>query len=305
MMKVKLGFIGGDLRIVRLMEMYLAENNTVYCYGFEKYSEDINNKTNLVQCESINKVMENCKIILSGMPFSKDGITLNAPYAQNEIEVKELKSKLKGKTFIAGGIPKEFDEENSCYINIKKEEKQIKAQKINCIDLLKIEELTILNAIPTVEGAIKIAIEEREETIHESNVLVCGFGRIGKILCDRFQKLGANVYCTARKEADLAWIREKRYFPLQYDEIEQYGEKFDIILNTVPYKVLNQTELDSFRKDVLIIELASAPGGIDLEYANKLGIKIIAAPGIPGKEMPKSAAKYMKEVIDNITNDRL
>ena len=47
-------------------------------------------------------------------------------------------------------------------------------------DLLKDDELTILNAIPTVEGAIKIAIDEREETIHESNVLVCGYGRIGK-----------------------------------------------------------------------------------------------------------------------------
>ena len=162
------------------------------------------------------------------------------------------------------------------------------------------EELTVLNAISTVEGAIKIAIGEREETIHESNVLVCGFGRIGKILCDRFAGLGAEVFCAARKEADLAWIREKSCIPLKYNEIFKYSEKFDIVINTVPAKILNKPELDSFRNDVLIIDLASAPGGIDTEYAKKMGRKVIIALGIPGKEQPKTAGKYIKDVIDKI-----
>ena len=87
--------------------------------------------------------------------------------------------------------------------------------------MLKIEELTILNAIPTAEGTIKIAIEETENTIHESNIMIIGFGRIGKILCKNFKDLGGNVYCTARKEKDLAWIREARYTPVHYNEINK------------------------------------------------------------------------------------
>ena len=197
------------------------------------------------------------------------------------MNICSLKKELNKKTFIAGGIPKNFYDD-----------------QIKNIDLLQIEELTILNAIPTVEGVIRIAIEEREETIHESNVLICGFGRIGKILCDRFKALGANVYCAARKETDLAWIREKRYFPIRYNELCEYAPKFNIVINTVPSLIIKDRELDCLNNDVLIIDVASAPGGIDKEYAEKEKIKVITALGIPGKEMPKTAAKYIKKIVD-------
>ena len=42
------------------------------------------------------------------------------------------------------------------------------------------------------------------------------------------------------------------------------------------------------------------PGGFDKEYIKQKGLKLITAPGIPGKEMPKTAAKYIKKVIDKI-----
>ena len=195
---------------------------------------------------------------------------------------------------MAGGIPLE-------YYHQKKENK---IDNIELVDLLEIEELTILNAIPTVEGTVKIAINEREETIHESNVLVCGFGRIGKILCDRFSKLGANIYCTARKDTDFAWIREKRYIPLKYSELQNYLNKIDIAINTVPHIVLGKEQLDLLNKDTLIIDLASSPGGVDTIYAKEIGLNAITALGIPGKEMPKTAAKYIKKIIDNIINQK-
>ncbi len=172
------------------------------------------------------------------------------------------------------------------------------------VDLLDCEELTILNAIPTVEGTIKIVLEEREETIYESNVLICGFGRIGKILCNRFKSLGADVYCVARREADLAWIREGKYVSLKYDEICEYASEFDVVINTVPSLVITEKELATFNKDVLIVDVASNPGGIDKEYALSKNIKVITALGIPGKEFPKTAAKYIQEVTAHLVAAR-
>ena len=282
--------IGGDLRIIRLAEMYSKEKwvENIYTYGLEKYlknniEEDGEiDKGKIKICKTLGEAINNSEVIISGMPFTKDDISVNAPFSSDKIAINELFELLEGKTFIAGGVPKNLSEN----------------KKINIIDLLKSEKLTILNAIPTVEGTIKIAIEEREETIHESNILICGYGRIGKILCDRFKSLGANIYCTARKEADLAWIREKRYIPLEYEELTKYSTKFDIVINTVPTLVVDRKELDSFRKDVLLIDLASAPGGINKEYAESIGLKEIIALGIPGKEMPKTAARYIKDIID-------
>lgn len=296
---MNISIIGGDLRSVRLAENYVAEGNTIYTFGLENYnwkenttssSEEKNSE--IVLCENLSEAMEKSNIVIGGIPFSRDGIKLNAPFARKEILIENFKKNLNGKKFFAGRILEENfgTEENAS------EDKP----KIQMYDLLKDDELTILNAIPTVEGAIKIAIDEREETIHESNVLVCGYGRIGKIACDRFSKLGANVYCTARKETDLAWIREKRFIPLTYPEVINFASRFDIVINTVPTLIIKKEELDAFNKDVLLIELASLPGGFDKEYIKQKGLKLITAPGIPGKEMPKTAAKYIKKVIDKI-----
>lgn len=296
---MNISIIGGDLRSVRLVENYAAEGNTIYTFGLENYnwkenttssSEEKNSE--IVLCENLSEAMEKSNIVIGGIPFSRDGVKLNAPFARKEILIENFKKNLNGKKFFAGRILEE---------NFGTEEKASEDKpKIQMYDLLKDDELTILNAIPTVEGAIKIAIDEREETIHESNVLVCGYGRIGKIACDRFSKLGANVYCTARKETDLAWIREKRFIPLTYPEVINFASRFDIVINTVPTLIIKKEELDAFNKDVLLIELASLPGGFDKEYIKQKGLKLITAPGIPGKEMPKTAAKYIKKVIDKI-----
>ena len=277
---MNISIIGGDLRIIRLAQMYAKEGKKVYTYGLEKYFNE-NTEDNIAVCQNLQETIDKSDTIISGMPFSKDGINVNTPYSEEKIKLEKLKDKLLGKIFIAGGIPQNFYKE-----------------KIKNIDLLENEELTILNAIPTVEGTIKIAINEREETIHESNVLICGYGRIGKILCNEFNALGANIYCAARKEADLAWIREKRYIPLTYKEIIKYAYKIDLIINTVPTMVVDKEKLEYFNKNVLMIDVASNPGGIDKVYANEIGIKVITALGIPGKEMPLTAAKYIKDVID-------
>ena len=278
-----ISIIGGDLRIVRLTEMYAKENYNIYTYGLEKFFNKKQRNDKIIICDNIEETVKKSNIVIGGIPLLKDKMFINAPFSNKNVEINELKEKLCYKTFIAGGIP------NSFYNNT-----------INNIDLLQNEKLTILNAIPTVEGTIKIAIEEREETIFESNVLICGFGRIGKILCDRFFDLGANVFCSARKESDLTWIREKRYIPIEYNDICKYANKFDLIINTVPTKIIDKEKLDCLNRNILIIDLASNPGGIDKNYAEKIGIRVISALGIPGKEMPNTAAKYIKEIIDKI-----
>lgn len=198
------------------------------------------------------------------------------------IRLDTLYHNLEQKVFIAGGIPTWFYEN----------------RKIENMDVLQLEELTILNAIPTVEGTIKIAIEESEKTIHESNVLIYGFGRIGKILCEKFQGLGANVYCVSRRESDFAWIKEKRYEPVTYEQVQSKMENMDIIINTVPSRVIEKEQIKKVKQDSVIIDVASSPGGVDKEAAKEYKIKVITALGLPGKVAPKTAAKYIKTMID-------
>ena len=135
-------------------------------------------------------------------------------------------------------------------------------------------------------------MEETIKTLHSSNVLVLGYGRVGKILANMLKGLGANVYCEARKNVDLAWIKAYGYEPVTLRSLNENLNKFDIIMNTIPALILTEKELKYLKKDCLLIDLASNPGGIDREAAKKQGIKTIWALSLPGKVAPLKFRKH-------------
>ena len=164
---------------------------------------------------------------------------------------------------------------------------------------MKCEELTVKNAIPTAEGAIQIAMEKSQITIHDSKCLVLGFGRIGKILAKMLNGFGAEVYCEARKQQDLAWIKTYGYRPVHLNDVEKVLGQCDFIFNTIPFMILDERKLNLINKQSIIIDLASKPGGIDFETAKKLDLQVDWALALPGKVASKTAAKYIYETMKN------
>jgi dipicolinate synthase subunit A len=171
------------------------------------------------------------------------------------------------------------------------------------VDIFAREEMAVLNAIPTAEGALQIAMEEMPITLHSSNVLVLGFGRIGKTLAKLLSALGANVFVEARKYSDIAWIRSNRYNPVLLNELENFIQDMDVIYNTIPSLVIDEKHLLKVRKESLIIDLASKPGGVDFKRAGELGVRTIWALSLPGKVAPITAAKYIKDTVYNVIEE--
>ena len=161
----------------------------------------------------------------------------------------------------------------------------------------------IPNAVPTAEGAIEIAIAETPFTIHGSKSLVLGYGKIGKILSKDLYALGAQTYVEARKYADLAMIEGHGYEPLPLDNLKDHIHEFDIIFNTIPSLILDDEILAKVKKDALIIDLASKPGGIDFDAAKTYGLKVIWALSLPGKIAPVSSGAIIKDTIMNIIKE--
>lgn len=280
-----IAIIGGDLRIVKLCEMLINEGAEVFTYGMEN-ADNIETK----KCESLEEVAKMSDIILAPIPFSSNGETINAPFSNNKIKIKDLMPLLKGKTLIAGGIKQDV------YTLAEK-------NNIKVIDLLKREELSVLNAVSTAEGAIKIAIEETPKNLHGSNILVLGFGRIGKVLSHMLSGLGAKVACEARKNSDLAWIKAYGYDPIPLPELKEHLYKYDVIINTIPYMLLDRDKLKEVKKDALIIDLASNPGGVDKIAVKEEEIKFIWALSLPGKIAPVTSAEFIKETLYNVVKE--
>ena len=281
----KISIIGGDLRIVKLTEMLIEEGVEVFTYGLEKSDIECENK-----CETVSELTNKTDIILGPVPFTSNGKTINMPFRDEKVTISELFENIAGKTLIAGAIKQDIYDMAA--------EKNIKV-----IDILKREELAVLNAVSTAEGTIKIAIEETPKNIHGSNILVLGFGRIGKILSNMLKGLGAKVSCEARKNSDLAWIKAYGYEPIPLHMLKENLDRFDVIINTIPYIVLDKDNLEHIRKDALVIDLASNPGGVDREAIKQQKIKFIWALSLPAKVAPVTSAEFIKETLYNIFNE--
>ena len=275
--------IGGDLRIVKLVNM-LADKNIIYTYGLEK-SKEIKNKENVIKCNKIDKeVIQKNNLIIGPTPFSKDGINIYAPYSENKININAILQRCNKKQLIAGSIKENVQE-------IANE------NNIQVTDLIKSDKLAILNSISTAEGAIEVVMRETDFIIHGSNILILGFGRIGKVLAKKLQGLSANVTCAARKKEDLAWIKAYGYNSININEMGKELEQFDIIFNTVPHLILTKEKIECLNKKCVLIELASRPGGIDRKETENYKIKVIEALALPGKVAPTTTAQFMKEAI--------
>ena len=272
--------IGGDDRLVELANIFSGKGYKVYTYGMEKAAN-----CQAENIQSLEEAVSKCDIIIGPIPFSKELNKVNSTYSEESIEIDNLFSKVTPeKKLFLGALNKnsrELAEKHGIKYN----------------DYYKDESYQILNTIPTAEGAIALMVSETERTVFGRNVLILGYGRIGKILSEYSKSMGAKVYVEARKDEALTWIKSKGMNAIHLNTLQDYIGDMDIIVNTVPALLLDETELRLVKKDALILDLASLPGGVNYAYAKQIGIKTIHALGIPGKIAAKSAAEYIYEII--------
>ncbi|HAL63607.1 MAG TPA: dipicolinate synthase subunit DpsA [Clostridiales bacterium] len=270
--------LGGDLRQVTVKKLLEEEGFKVFGIGI---SEE----------EFLLDDIKKAEILILPIPVSGDGITLNAPFSKSKINLSEITARIDKNCLVLGAkMPKDM-------------ENDLKSKQIAYIDYFEREELIIKNAIPTAEGVIEIALSEMPITLFESRVLVIGYGRVGKVIAEKFKALGSEVCVSARKCADFAWIKEKGMKAIHTESLENEVSKFDLVINTVPAKILDEKVLKNVRNDALILDVASKPGGVDFEVAKKLGKNVIWALSLPGKTAPITSGKIIKETIMNILSE--
>lgn len=163
-------------------------------------------------------------------------------------------------------------------------------------DLLEREDFAVANAQPTAEGAVQVAMENYEDTILGSRCLVIGYGRIGRILSQMLRALNADVDVVTRSAEKAAYIRADGNTPVNLTEVVTLGG-YDIVFNTVPTMVINKQLLHRSDSDTLIIDLASAPGGVDFDEARSHGFTAIQALSLPGKCSPAAAGRIISDTI--------
>jgi dipicolinate synthase subunit A len=175
---------------------------------------------------------------------------------------------------------------------------------VEVIDFYLSEDLQMKNALPSAEGALMLAMEHTDITISGMRTLICGYGRIGKILCTLLSSLGASVTVAARRDEVLHEVERLGYDSVRLGEsgsqLARAADRSDVIFNTIPERIFEDHVIYRMENKPLYIEIASLPGGIDAMRARERGIKLLFAPSLPGKYAPVSAGMYIFETIADI-----
>jgi len=171
---------------------------------------------------------------------------------------------------------------------------------LRLIELMKLDEVAILNSIPSAEGAVQMAMEMLPIIIHGSNAFVLGFGRTGMTLARLLGAMGAKTRVVARKPEHLARVLEMNLIPVPMQLMAGCLGEADVVFNTIPAPVLTAEVLKEISPEAVIIDLASAPGGTDFRTAESMGIKAVLAPGLPGKVAPRTAGRILARVVTRL-----
>ncbi len=277
---MRFAVVGGDRRSALLCRLLCRDGHKVLSFALEQAAlpEEIPRADCLQGC------IYGADCVVLPTPAEKGGL-LNAPLSAETLPMAEVMNALwKGQLVIGGKFS-----EASCRTAIR--------GKLLLEDLMGRADFVTGNAALTAEGALELLLANSERSLWGGRALVTGFGRIGKLLALRLKGLGAEVTVAARHPGDRALARAAGCRALEYAALEGEIGDFDFLVNTVPARVITEAILCCVSPEAVLLELASPPGGFDRSLAENIGLKALAAPGLPGKSAPYSAALLMRDTI--------
>ena len=280
---IKLSVIGGDARQSAAARKLEEQGFKCSLFGTEVFEGQS-------LCHDLAECLKDTNAVILGVPFSNDGHRVNCKSPDYAISLRSLYERLAPRSLMLGGkVTPEAQSQAALY-------------GVRFLDYLEREEVNIHNAVPTAEGAIEIAMRELPVTLFGSRSAVLGYGRVGRALAERLKALGSDVTVAVRRERDAAWCKASGLKTLGYSSLADL-RGFDVIFNTVPARVLGSAELADIGSASLIIDLASKPGGVDMDSARELGCRVIWALSLPGKVAVRTAGEIIADSVLSILRE--
>lgn len=231
-------------------------------------------------------------VISAGTSAQADVLMVQMPFCPSIEELECLVSSLKAGGLVLAGMPSESASEwifrHGYYLQ----------------DYARCEDFVMLNAVPTAEACLNIMMTLRKKTIWKSKILITGFGRIAKLVARHCKELGAEVTVAARSAAQRAEAEAWGCDAIPLQQLEQAVQVAEVIVNTAPALVFSQKILKQVSEQCLLIDLASSPGGFDFEAAERLGLQLEWARGLPPKHTPDTAGEILGKTIKQILLER-
>lgn len=288
---IRIVFLGGDARALEVIRRCAEMNADVIAVGFDQWEPPA---PGISLAPLSAELLGTADVLMLPVAGCDDEGKLNALYSSAPLKLgEEHFSALRADCIVYTGMAKSYLHTMCARYSLK------------LVELMERDDVAIYNSIPTAEGALVIAIQHTDFTIHGSNSMVLGMGRTGFTMAKTLQGLGARVSVGVRRQEHYARAQEMGWKPFMTAALQLHAVDADLIFNTIPGMVLTAEVLSKVPSQCVIIDLASAPGGCDFRYAEKRGIKAILAPGLPGIFAPRSAGKILADAMLQSISDEI
>lgn len=286
---VTVAVVGGDLRMLEHMRRARAAGAVVQHYGSIPGAEEAAGRP---AAASLAAAVQGAQIISCPIPgIGTDG-SLFAKYTDEKL--------LMTPDVLKGAAPGAL---MFTYLYYPQLIEWAKGTSVEVIGYGEEDELCILHAIPTAEGAIKVAVENTEDTLLGMPVLCFGLGRVGMSVAQAFGAMKSRVTVTARNPAQLARAKSMGFDTVHLSDLLGVLDRFSLIVSSASGKVVTREMIARTRPDALIMDLCSPPGSVDFEAAKELGRRVVWARAQAGSA-PRSAGGHEWQVLMRFVRER-
>ncbi|QHT60748.1 dipicolinate synthase subunit DpsA [Paenibacillus lycopersici] len=283
---VQVVLLGGDARGLEIIRKLTELDATVTVAGFDQLHSSLDGA---VRAEMSESLFVNADALILPAVGTDDEGKIVAVFSDQELVLTEAYiAKLPKHCKVYAGMAKPYLRELCA------------KHSIGLVELFDRDDVAIYNSIPTAEGAVMMAIQNTDITIHGSSSMVLGIGRTGLTLARTLQGLGAKVKVGVRREEHFARACEMGFEPFYIKDLLHHVSNIDLLFNTIPTMIVTAQIIANLPSRAVIIDLASKPGGTDFRFAEKRGIKALLAPGLPGIVAPKTAGRIMADCLSRL-----
>lgn len=273
--------IGGDSRTRYLERFFTARGYSTYCFGVYAPIDFAAFKRALQ--------MQYVPIILP-LPVTKDGQSVQCPLINDSLPFDTLLQFTAAEnTFYGGILPKKFTE--LCL--------RTGVRAVEYYD----EEVIVKNAALTAEGTLRVLSENGIDLTTHPRIAVTGFGRVAKATVQALKAAGCTPTVAARSPAARGVAEAMGCTAVPLEALQADASAFDVLINTVPSPLFGEKELAGTKETVCIVDVASAPFGVDFDCANALGRTALKAQSLPGKYTPQAAAEVIGEKLLSLISE--
>lgn len=284
-----IAFLGGDARQLEVIQKFTELDASVTLVGFDNLQQQF---TGVYKSELTEDMISTVDALILPAVVIDEAGKIDSLFSSKEIRINNK--------FLAA-LPKHA----KVYTGFAKPflKKMCDEEKVELVEIFERDDVAIYNSIPTAEGAVMMAMEHTDFTIHGSNAMVLGIGRTGMTLAHTLKGLGAHVKMGVRKDEHFARAVEIGLNAFYLKDLSENATDIDLLFNTIPTMIVTAQIIANMPHRAVIIDLASKPGGTDFRFAEKRGIKAILAPGLPGIVAPKTAGQIIANCLIQLISE--